>query len=255
MASSIRYFLVAWLLAPFVVAEPAAWIGGHYCTVYNVDAPSIIVLFHGYLNKPDDYYPLGHRLAAQGYAVVIPRDCNGVDALARASEWGPAVASAVRDWGAGRKVAVIGHSMGGSAAMAAAKFTPGLSAYVAMHPAPILSGISFAKVNGPILFTTGTADGGTFAGSTSPSQALNSYNAALLPKALVNVKGDQHWSSIQASEGSMEWAAVNAWLGCFVKEFTKDCEWITTAMCKDGRLAWCYHFGVSSAVAMKAVHV
>merc|ERR1719247_1396825 len=210
-------FIAATLPAPLVVAEPAAWIGGHYCTVYNAEAPNVVVLFHGYLNNPSDYYPLAQRFADAGYAVIVPRDCNGVGSLTRAATWGKEVSAAVRDWAGMRKIAIIGHSMGGSAAMAAAKFTPGLSAYVAMHPAPILSGLSWAKVNGPILFTTGTLDDGTFLGSTSAADSLQAYNDAMEPKALINVKGDQHWSSIGAQEGTAEWGSVMAWLGCFLR--------------------------------------
>jgi pimeloyl-ACP methyl ester carboxylesterase len=253
----LRLLLIAPVLPlPFVAGAPAAWISGHYCTIYNAEAEHVIVLFHGYLNDPSDYYPLALRFADAGFAVVIPRDCTDVDALARAASWGQTVSAAIRDWAAGRKVAIVGHSLGGSAAMAAAKFTPGLSAYIAMHPAPVISGIPWAKVNGPILFTTGTDDKGTFGGSTSPQQALNSYNNALYPKALVNVKGDTHGSSIALGENTVEGMAVMAWLGCFVKESTKDCEWLRTDMCNDARMEWCRHFGIGGALtAMKSVHV
>merc|ERR1711981_444215 len=35
------------------------------------------------------------------------------------------------------------------------------SSYQALQPAPVLSGVTWAKVSGPILFTTGTHDTGT----------------------------------------------------------------------------------------------
>jgi cephalosporin-C deacetylase-like acetyl esterase len=244
------------LLVPFAIGAPAAWIGGHYCTVFNSQAPHVIVLFHGYLADPTSYYPVGLSFAAAGYAVVIPRDNNDLDAITQASDWGTTVSAAVRDWAYPRKVAVVGHSMGGAAAMAAAKFTPGLSSFVAMHPAPILSGSTEMAVNGPILFTTGTTDDGNVAGATAPSTAMDSYNIALAPKALVNVRGDGHGSPQSLS--GMQWSSVMAWLGCFTKQHADDCKWVEAQMCKDPTLEWCSHAGVglaTQAAAVTGIHV
>lgn len=221
---------------------------GHYCTVYNVNAPYVLVLFHGYLNEVSDYYPLAMRLADLGYTVVVPRDCDGVEAIACAPSWGKDISAAVRDWAGARSVGVIGHSLGGGAVMAAAKFTPGLAAYIAMHPAPIVSGVAWAKVTGPILFTTGTSDDGTVGGfkwgATSPERALKSYNAADSPKALINVKGNVHMSSISASGD--EWSAITNWLSCFVKNHEESCQWVRTQMCTSYNLEWCYHYGLEA---------
>jgi len=243
---------------PSGAAVPAAWIGGHYCTVFNAAAPYVIVLFHGYLVEVANYYPLAGRLAELGYATVVPRDCNSDAALGCAASWGKDVSAAVIQWAGVRPVAVVGHSMGGGAVMAAAKFTPGIAAFVAMHPAPIVSGVSWAKVRGPILFTTGTYDDGTFGGNevgvTSPGRALNSYNDAELPKALINVKGNVHASSVAATGD--EWLAVTNWLSCFLKQTSPSCEWVRTQMCNSPNLEWCYHFGVQSAeMNMQAVHI
>lgn len=248
------YLLLAVL--PAVVSVPAAWIGGHYCTVYNAEAPYVVVIFHGYMAPVPDYYPLAQRFAAEGYAAVVPRDLQKTDALARAADWGREVAAEVRDWAGNRPVAIIGHSMGGGAAMAAAKFTPGIAAFVAMHPAPIVSGVGWAKVRGPILFTTGTYDDGTFGGTTSPARALSAYNDADFPKALINVKGNAHSSSV--SMIGDEWMAVNNWLECFLKHSTPSCEWVRTRMCTSYMLEWCYHYGIQTAMYDKqadSVHV
>jgi dienelactone hydrolase len=239
------------LLVPFAVGAPAAWIGGHYCTVFNAKANHVIVFFHGYLGDPSYLYPSAQSLAAEGYAVVLPRDNLDLDGIAKASDWGTSIAAAVRDWAYPRRVAIVGHSMGGGATMAAAKFTPGLSSFVALHPAPILSGSTVVPVQGPILFTTGTTDDGNIAGATTPQAALDSYNAALSPKALVNVEGDDHGSSVYLR--GMQWSSVVAWLGCFTKQVDSDCLWISTKMCKDKTLAWCSHNGVEAAVQAAAV--
>lgn len=245
-------------LAP-VACVPAAWIGGHYCTVYNADAPHVLVIFHGYLNNVSDYYPLAKRLADIGYAAVVPRDLQGVGALAGAAKWGREVTEAVRNWaGINRPVGIIGHSMGGGAVMAAAKFVPGISAFVSMHPATIVSGIGWNKVRGPILFTTGTWDDGTIGGNklgaTAPNRALDAYNDADFPKALVNVKGNIHASSVDAKGD--EWSAVTNWLNCFLKKGTESCEWVRTQMCTSQMLEWCYHYGLQEAMfQQQALHV
>lgn len=240
------FSLLGFLPVPFVVGAPAAWIGGHYCTVFNYESPYVLVLFHGYLNDAVNYYPVALNFAAAGYAVVIPRDNNDIGSFATAAAWGNSVAAAVRDWAAGRSVAIVGHSMGGAAAMAAAESTPGLAAFVAMHAAPVLSGLSLNKVHGPILFTTGTKDDENIvvAGATSPKTALDSYNAALPPKAIVNIVGDSHGSPQNLS--GMQLSSVMSWLGCFVKKIGSDCSWIETTMCQDTTLAFCYHTGVKA---------
>jgi pimeloyl-ACP methyl ester carboxylesterase len=250
----MMFAIAGLLLVPFAVGAPAAWIGGHYCTVFNHQADHVIVLFHGYLNDATNYYPVGLSFAAAGYAVVIPRDNNDLDGITKAPDWGTSVSTAVRDWAYPRRVAIVGHSMGGAAAMAAAKWTTGLTSFVAMHAAPILSGSSLVAVNGPILFTTGTTDDGNVAGATTPQTSLDSYNVALPPRALVNVKGDGHGSPQTLS--GMQWSSVMAWLGCFTKQQTSDCEWVANQMCNDATLAWCYHNGVAAAIqAAGGIHV
>jgi len=247
MAMQSLSLLLASLLS---AASEQAWIGSHYCEVYNADGPQVVVLFHGYLNAVSDYYPLAKRFADLGYAVIVPRDLQTVDALLHAGTWGTEVAAEVRDWAGTRPVGIVGHSMGGGAAMAAAKSVPGLAAFVAMHPAPIVSGIGWQKVRGPILFTTGTSDDGTIGGNkigaTAPSRALDSYNDADFPKALVNVKGNVHASSVNAAGD--EWLAVTMWLGCFLNHATNSCEWVRTKMCTSDMLEWCYHYGMQTAM-------
>jgi len=235
--------------------------------VYNSEALQVLVIFHGYLNNVSDYYPLAQRLANKGYATVVPRDLQGVGALVDAAKWGREVTEAVRDWaGVNRPVGIIGHSMGGGAVMAAARHVLGISAFVSMHPATIVSGAGWNKVRGPILFTTGTWDDGTIGGNelgaTAPIRALNAYNAADFPKALVNVKGNIHASSVamgdeagKSAQGD-EWYAVTNWLGCFLMKSTTSCEWVRSVMCKSQWLEWCFHYGLEEAMfSHQPVHV
>jgi len=237
MAATI--FLVTFLTASFLAQAELEIIGGHQCDVFNAQGQSIIVIFHGYGAAPEMYHNIASRFVELGYAVVVPRDNVGAFAIFAASTWGPKVAAAVRDdWARGRPIAIMGHSMGGAAAMAAARFTQGISAYVAMHPAPIISGNAFKRLQGPILFTTGTYDNGVFCGVTSPKRAQESYSKASLPKALVNVRGDGHGSS-QSAQG-MEWMAVSSWIGCFMKNETNSCTWLRIQMCSSAALEWCY---------------
>lgn len=229
-------------------------INGHSCTVFNEAAPRVLVLFHGYPNDASDYYPLASRFAGLNYAVVLPRDCEGPESLACAFTWGTDVSNAVVAWSGERPVGVVGHSMGGGAAMAAAKYSYGVSAFIAMHPAPIFSALSTGKVRGPILFTTGTYDDGNL-GATTPERALVSYNDADEPKALVNVKGNVHMSSLTASGD--EWLAVTSWLSCFVQHVPQSCEWVRTEMCRSPMLEWCYHYGIQTAMVtvQQSLHV
>jgi hypothetical protein len=207
----------------------------------------VVLLLHGYLNKVSEYYPLARRLAQLDYAVVVPHDAQGIGSLAIAANWGKKATQATLQWAQGRPLAVIGHSFGGGAAMAAAKFVQGVSAFVAAHPATILSGISWAKVNGPILYTTGTLDSGTIGGgklgATAPHWAKTAYENSMLPKALINVEGDEHYSTINAK--GMEWLAITAWLGCYLEQKSQFCAWIRDEMCHPNQaLAWCGHEGV-----------
>lgn len=243
-----------------VVDLPDVFIGGHRSNVFNSKGKYVVLLLHGYMNNVTEYYPLGKRFAQRGYAVVIPHDCSGPTAVTCAASWGKQAAWAVYSWAGDRPMAVVGHSMGGGAAMSAAKFVPGLAAYIAMHPAPILSGVTWAKVSGPILFTTGTLDTGTVGGgtygATAPNRARESYDQAEEPKALVNVEGDEHWASLH-SDG-MEWAVVTMWLECYLELQAGACSWLRDSMCHNRGLAWCAHQGVSKSMSehgMKDMHV
>ena len=64
---------------------------------------------------------------------------------------------------------------------------------------------------------TGTIGGKTL-GVTAPRAALNSYNDARSPKALVNVKGGPHWSSVYLKGEERE--AVYTVLYCTTLYFT-----------------------------------
>lgn len=143
-----------------------------------------------------DYFPFAEALSTLGYCVLLPLDSRG-DPLSQAfnsEDWGIKVARDVRDqYANGRPMAILGHSLGGGAAIAASKEVPGLAAYIAMHPATFAnSGTIFDRATGPIMFTTGTDDDGVFLGLTNPERAKGAFMEAAVPKALVNVIGNNH---------------------------------------------------------------
>merc|ERR1712176_205344 len=92
----------------------------------NPEGNEVVVLYHGMVTPEtigDKYFPLAAHLASQGYCVVVPLDNAGSNLcqIAHADHWGKSVAAGVRDsYAKGRKVALVGHSLGGHAAIVAA---------------------------------------------------------------------------------------------------------------------------------------
>merc|ERR1711920_1218459 len=139
------------------------------------------------------------------------------------------VAGVQKEFTKGRPLAVLGHSMGGGAAIAAARFDPGLAAYVAVHPA-----------TGPILFITGTLEVIDNVGFTSQWTAKIAYNAAQSPRGLINVKGHGHMAITDGSYGEQEGVASEKWLDCFARKNQVSCDWLNTELCKPANgLEWC----------------
>jgi len=232
--------------------------GSHPMYAWNTNASAIVMIYHGLGNPVPEYFALAARYANAGYVALVPKD-NSMDIgliPGDAPWWGKSCAIAVRDFYAyGRPIAIIGHSMGGGAAMAAARYVPGLSAYVAMHPAPILSGNPLHKVSGPILFTTGTLDDGSFGGgligATAPMWSKRSYNSirTMSPKALVNVIGNHHMDPVNIyTYGGLEGNATFAWIECFTRRIQKECNWLKTTLCKSPGLEWCSISGLSEVL-------
>jgi len=144
----------------------------------------------------------------------------------------------------GRPLAVLGHSMGGGAAIAAARFDTGLAAYVAVHPAPILSHRVYIDrvppATGPILFITGTYEVMDNVGFTSQWTAKIAYNAALSPRGLINVKKHGHMAITDGAYGEQEGVASEKWLDCFARKNQVSCDWLSTELCKPSNgLEWC----------------
>merc|ERR1712187_604169 len=108
-------------------------------------------------------------------------DCAGSQLyeISCADSWGRSVAADVRDkYAHGRKVAIVGHSLGGHAAIVAAQYVDNIAAFVALHPAYEISSSIGPKISGPILFTTGTEDDGTYGGITLASRSQWMYKSA-----------------------------------------------------------------------------
>merc|ERR1711976_479826 len=154
------------------------------------------------------------------------------------------VAGVQKEFTKGRPLAVLGHSMGGGAAIAAARFDPGLAAYVAVHPAPILSHRIYIDrvppATGPILFITGTLEVIDNVGFTSQWTAKMAYNAAHSPRGLINVKKHGHMAITDGSYGEQEGVASEKWLDCFARKNQISCDWLNTELCKPSNgLEWC----------------
>lgn len=221
----------------------------HTTTVFNEHGANVLVFLHGMPSgrSPDfeKYYQLVQQYVSMGFAVVIPQDGYGAGItlveVMRAGGWGKSVVSTVINSFAGnRPISVVGHSLGGLAMCFVAKHFSGIKAFVAMHPSWNL----FAGgMKGPILFTTGTEDDGTWHSLTTPSRAWGLYNggASHPPKALINVKGNAHDAPYEAPAfGGTELTATKKWLACYALDEQAACQWIQNTMCLDPTLEWCY---------------
>jgi len=243
-------------------------IAGKPAMVFNGGGDHVLIIFHGLApasSAAEDYYALAQQYASDGWCVIVVRgnELPGPVAIsypyeiANAAHWGTRAATdVVNTFAHGRRVAVLGHSMGGAAAIHAAQTVNGLVAHVAMHAANI-DPDGFSWVRGPTLFTTGTADDGTFLGFTSPSWSKSWYQDTWSkpPKALVNVKGNNHIApSIAPAFGNMEYLAAKNWLNCYGRQDAQACRWLATSMCTDPSLEWCQTEGVGSASSSSTIY-
>lgn len=235
------------MLACSASAQTPLTIGGHPFVAWNVSAPHVLMLYHGLGNPVTEYYALAAHFGTLGYAVVLPTDCEhdiGLLPDVVVSWVQSTVAGVQKEFTKGRPLAVLGHSMGGGAAIAAARFDPGLAAYVAVHPAPILSHRIYVDrvppATGPILFITGTLEIIDNVGFTSQWTAKIAYNAAHSPRGLINVKGHGHMAITDGSYGEQEGVASAKWLDCFARKNQVSCDWLNTELCKPSNgLQWC----------------
>jgi pimeloyl-ACP methyl ester carboxylesterase len=253
LAMCSKALAMLFVLACPVMGQNPLTIGGHPFVAWNVTAPHVLMLYHGLGNPVEEYYALAAHFGSLGYAVVLPTDCEhdvGVLPMVVVDWVKSTVAGVQKEFAKGRPLAVLGHSMGGGAVMAAARFERGLAAYVAVHPAPILSGgyIPFAPaMAGPILFITGTLEIIDNVGFTSQWTSAGSYDFAHSPKGLINVKGHGHMAITDPSFGEMEGVASEKWLDCFARKNQVSCDWLSVELCKsaDGKfvngLEWCKH--------------
>lgn len=225
-------------------------VAGHPAAVFNPEGDHVLIVYHGIGPPPhyEDYYDLANEYAGQGYCVVVPQDCEGSNTyeIAYANHWGYTVArDVVNKYANGRPVAILGHSLGGAAAINAAKRVSGLAAHVIMHTAHLSPEI-FVSCEAPTLFTTGTADDGAILGFTLPKWTKDAYDEAKSPKALVNVKGNIHTSpQMKPGFGGREFEAATNWLDCYARKSSSACNWLKSTLCNDGSLEWCELSGVS----------
>ncbi|MEO6089372.1 MAG: dienelactone hydrolase family protein [Umezawaea sp.] len=135
----------------------------------------------------------GPWLASHGFVVIGFEATNGTDGdTARGTQLLSAMdylttRSPVRDRVDPNRTAVIGHSMGGGGAMAAASRRPSLKAAIGLAPAVFSTNMATIRV--PSMLIAGEQDT-----TVTPSYAKNSYNQIPAPtkKAYVELTGAGH---------------------------------------------------------------
>ncbi len=165
-------------------------------------APYPAIAFgHGFVQTPQRYRGTLEHLATWGYFVIAPESHAGLapnhtglaNDLLAALAWLANQNESATDWLAGqvdtRHRGLLGHSMGGGAALLAVAADPMLSAVATLAAADTVpsAGGGLAAVRVPLAFLVGSEDR-----LVPPSRTEGLYRAARPPKQLATIKGGSH---------------------------------------------------------------
>jgi dienelactone hydrolase len=232
---------------PFATATaklPGSTAYGSATTVYyptdrSVGSYGLLVLCPGFVSTAALYSGVAQRVASHGFVVAVVSTNSLLDqpkaratqiiavmnaVLAQNKTQAVAYAGQVDE----QRVAIGGHSAGGSGTFYAAASQPQLKALVGLMPGePGTNFVPFAGIRTPTLILTGEID-------TLANSWANPYFAQLdpsLPAAKIELAGLGHLSlwttSTQASQGKVA-KYVTAWVKRFVDDDTRYTSFIST---------------------------
>ncbi|HSL12453.1 MAG TPA: alpha/beta fold hydrolase [Actinomycetota bacterium] len=191
------------------------------------DAGAGVVLAHGYAADQREWFPFADRLGDAGYRVLTfnfrgycPDGDGGCSEGRRSVEDTPAdlrsAIEALRDDGVSR-VAVVGSSMGGTAALLVAADAD-LAAVVALSAPAQFEGLALgpdvlAAVEEPKLFIAGTED------AAAASTAQTFFDSSLQPKRLeILTTGDHGAEILRGNQGEIARNAILGWLDAYLAD-------------------------------------
>jgi dienelactone hydrolase len=232
---------------PFAIANTKLVASSEYGSATTVYYPTdrsagsfgLVVLCPGFVSSAAQYSGVAQRVASHGFVVAVVSTKSLIDqpkaratqiiavmkaVLAQNKTQAVAYAGQVDE----QRVAIGGHSAGGSGTFYAAASQPQLKALIGLMPGePGTNFTPFAGIRIPTLILTGEID------SLANSWA-NPYFAQLdpsLPAAKIELAGLGHlslWtSSTQASQGKVA-KYVTAWAKRFVDEDTRYTSFVST---------------------------
>lgn len=160
----------------------------------------VVTFGHGFAQSASRYGSTLNALAARGYIVIAPNSQTGLlpSHSAFAKDLGAAIA-----WGHATQPnahptldAVLGHSMGGGAAVLAASANPGIDTVATLAAANTNPSAATAarSLSVPALFVVGSSDS-----VVKPSNTRAIYDAAPSPATWVSITGGYHCGFLDSS--------------------------------------------------------